>query len=287
MLQKPVYYHYHIAYKTREMGHFQIIPAPPYGWTADPFLVEYEGELYLFAEIFLFKTERNGKIGFCKYDGNTFGEWTISMDRHWHLSYPNVFVKDGRLYMCPESYQSKEVSVYELVSFPDQWRKVHTYINDVEYSDSTFCQVGDALYLFTFEMQGSGNVGRGLLCRIEEGVIRKTQVISQNPVGARPGGNILKMDGKYIRVAQNGVPQYGTGLVFYEVDSFEPEYSEHEIRRIYVEDVEPAWKEKYCGIHTYNTLGDMTVIDLKEKTFSEEEYEAQKRVRQVFLNKYR
>lgn len=286
-MQDAFYTHYHIAYRTNKMQQFQIIPAPIYGWTADPFLVEYEGDIFLFAEIFLYKTERNGKIGYCKFKNGKFSDWTITMDKHWHLSYPNVYVKNGKLYMCPESYQSGEVSVFELISFPDRWKKVKTYINDVEYCDSTFLQDGDNKYMFTYQRNGSGVKGNGLLCKIVDGRIADTHIISSNPEGSRPGGNILKENGKLIRVAQNGVPSYGTGLIFYEIESMWPEYREHEIRRVGIEDVNVLQKDKYCGIHTYNKLGDIEVIDLKEKTFSEEEYEAQQRVRQVFLNKYR
>ncbi len=287
IMAHPSFFHYHIAYKTKDMEQFQIIPAPSYGWTADPFLVEYKGEIYLFAEIFLYKTERNGKIGYCKYENGYFSDWVITMDRHWHLSYPNVYVEKGKLYMCPESYQSGEVSVYELVAFPDCWRKIKTYINDVEYCDSTFWHDGDESYMFTYERQGNGVNGRGLLCKIVDDVIQDTKVISENPEGSRPGGNILQNDGKFIRVAQNGTPSYGTGLIFYEIDSFWPDYREHEIQRIYVEDICPEWKDRYCGVHTYNILNGITVIDLKEQTYSDEEYEAQQRVRKVFLNKYR
>ncbi|MBE6101418.1 MAG: hypothetical protein E7200_04860 [Selenomonas ruminantium] len=281
------FYHYDIAYKTADMDKFQVVKPPHYGWIADPFLVEYEGTIYLFAEVFLYKTERNGKIGYCKYENGGFSDWTITMDRHWHLSYPNVFVKDGKLYMCPESYQSSEVSTYELVAFPNQWKKVNTYINDVEYCDSTFLQDGDASYMFTFERKRNGTDGNGILCRIADGKIDDVRVISSNPAGSRPAGNILKKCGKYIRVAQNSVPVYGTGLIFYEIDSLWPEYHEHEVRRVFVEDISPEWKNLYCGIHTYNRLGDMTVIDLKKETFSQEEYEAQQRVRQIFIDKYR
>ena len=283
----PVYYHYHIAYKTPKMESFSLVKPPSYGWLADPFLVEYDGEIYLFAEIFLWKTERNGVIGYCKYDGASFGDWTVTMDRHWHLSYPNVYTCNGKLYMCPESYQSLEVSVYELVQFPDTWKKVHTYINDVEYCDSTFLQDGDDTYMFTFERQESGVYGNGYICKILDGRIVDKRLITSNPEGSRPGGNILQEGGKYFRVAQNGKPTYGSGLIFYEIDSLWPNYSEHEIKHVTVEDINPNWKDKYCGIHTYNQLNGIEVIDLKEKTFSVEEYDAQQRVRSIFLNKYR
>lgn len=269
------------------MEKFKLVPSPHYGWVADPFLVKYDGDIYLFAEIFLYKSERNGVIGFTKFKGDNFGEWTVTMDKHWHLSYPNVFVENGKLYMCPESYQSEEVSVYELIVFPDKWKKVKTYASNVEYCDSTFLKKDGKIFMFTFERQGSGSIGRGLLCTIEKDKVKDIIEISNSSEGARPAGNVLFENNKYIRVAQNCVPTYGAGLIFYEIESLWPKYSEHEVKRLSVKDVQPEWENLYCGVHTYNKLDEMVVIDLKRKTFSDEEYEAQQRVRQIFLNKYR
>ena len=286
-MSEHFFYHYDIAYKTSKMNKFHLLEPPKYGWVADPFLVRYDGELYLFAEIFLYKTERNGVIGYTKFKDNGFGEWTVTMDKHWHLSYPNVFVKDGKLYMCPEAYQSEEVSLYELIAFPNKWKKVKTYIDNVAYCDSTFLEVDGNLYMFTFERGESGSEGLGVLCVVEDGKIKEKKIISTSSEGARPAGNILVENGKYIRVAQNCKPSYGYGLIFYEIESLWPEYREHEIKRLSIIDIQPEWKDKYCGVHTYNKLDDMVVIDLKKETFSEEEYEAQQRVRQIFMNKYR
>ena len=72
--------HWQIAYKNKKMSKYELIPNPNWAWAADPFLVEYKGELYIFAELFLYKSERNGVIGYCKYKNGTFGEWTVTMD---------------------------------------------------------------------------------------------------------------------------------------------------------------------------------------------------------------
>ncbi len=97
--------HFGVAWKYTKDKMWSLVADPPYGWIADPFLVEFEGRLFLFAEIFLYKSERNGVIGYCTFNGDRFGDWTVTMDRHWHLSYPNVFVEDDRLFMCPETWQ--------------------------------------------------------------------------------------------------------------------------------------------------------------------------------------
>ena len=64
-------------------------------------------------------------------------------------------------------------------------------------------------------------------------------------------------------------------------------YHEHEVRRIGVEDINPKWAKHYVGIHTYNRLCGMEVIDLREEVISEDEEMASNRVRQVFVDKYR
>ncbi len=279
--------HWDIAWRKSKDEIFRLVQPPRYGWVADPFLVEYKDEIYLFAEIFLYLSERNGVIGYCKYEDDHFGEWTVTMDRHWHLSYPNVFVKDNHLYMVPESYQLGEVALYELIAFPDKWRKVHSYITDVEYCDSTFLHYDNGKeYMFTFERGEESPHGRSFLYEVFHEGLRKKKLLSDNLEGARCGGKIIHENNTYIRVAQDCSKEYGGSLIFYEIDSVEPTYIEHEIKRIEPEDIIGEFERKYIGIHTYNRMGSFEVIDLKYTSSSYEETEASERVRRVFNNKY-
>ena len=281
------YHRYWIAYRKGGKGDYQIIEPPPYGWTADPFLVEYKGEIYLFAEIFLYKSERNGKIGYCKYKDGSFGDWEISMDKHWHLSYPNVFVRDDKLYMVPESYQLEEVAVYELIEFPDRWKKVKTLIDNVEYCDSTFMEYEEKHYMFTYERNIDRNKDKGVIYQIVDGKLGEKRIVSTSQEGARAAGNIIVDGDKYLRVAQNGVPVYGSGIILYEIDSVWPHYKEHEIKRLKPKDFNPEWENNYIGCHTYNRLGELEVIDLLGLCEDKEEEEAIKHTQKVFVNKYR
>lgn len=277
-----------VAYRIGGHGGYSIIRSPEYGWVADPFLVEYKGDIYIFAEIFLWKSERNGIIGYCKYNGRSFGEWVVSMDRHWHLSYPFVFTKDDNLFMIPESYQLGEVAVYQLIQFPDKWEKVRTLISNVEYCDSTLFQYKNGKeYMFTFERGLKSPAGRGLLYDLDTKGLVNMRNLSDNLQGARCGGKVIIDHNRYIRVAQNCFPEYGKGLIFYEIDSIEPKYEEHEIYRMDVSDIQGDFNNNHIGIHTYNRLGEIEVIDLKYVVQSEEEKIASDRVREVFLNKFR
>ncbi|MCM1230997.1 MAG: hypothetical protein NC489_12770 [Ruminococcus flavefaciens] len=280
--------HWQIAWRKQDMDKFQLVPNPNWAWAADPFLVKYEGEIYLFAELFLYKSERNGVIGYCKYDGKGFGEWTVTMDKHWHLSYPNVWVENEKLYMCPETYQAGEVAVYELVEFPNKWKKVCVLLDNVECVDSTFLIYDKKKYLFTYKHTTSRVHGELLLYPInDKGNFESPIIITENLGCARPGGNFINQNGKLHRVAQDCSRGYGAGLVFCEVESIFPDYIENEIMRIYPEAIHGEWRRKFTGIHTYNRYDTIEVIDLKYNVHSIREYFARKRAKKVFVDKYK
>ena len=281
--------HWHIAYKRIGTQRFEIIQSPYYGWTADPFLIRFKGRLYLFAEIFLYKSERKGVIGFCVYneEKKQWSDWKVSMDRHWHLSYPYVFIRNEKLYMIPESWQLGEVVLYELKAFPDQWIKVKSLLMNGEYCDSTLFSWGGEDYLISFERGVKTPEGKGILyCHDKTGDFRVCQNISDSLEGARCGGKVIYKNGKVIRVGQNSAKCYGGGLIFYEIDSVRPEYREHEIKRIDMNDFRLSWRRRFRGIHTYNEFEGFKVIDLCERTTSFAERMASKRVRKVFNDKY-
>ncbi len=281
------YMHWQIAYRTTEGDPFCLIANPRYAWAADPFVVEYAGTIYLFAELFLYRSERNGVIGYCVYENGKFGEWHVSMDEHWHLSYPNVYVKNGELFMCPESWQKNEVGVYRLIEFPNKWEQVDCLFRNVKYVDTTFLEQGKEQYVFTFAPYFSEDEGQLLLFKIhEDGTMTKPAVVTTDKSLARPGGNIIRQDGKLYRVSQNCRNSYGEGLVISEIECLWPEYREHVVKRIFPGDLAVETKYKIMGVHTYNRCGRLEVIDIKYYAPSLAEYRAAQRTHRVFLNKY-
>lgn len=287
MKRHPRYYHWQIAYKLKSEDTYHLIPNPKYAWAADPFLVEFKGHIYLFAELFLYKSERNGVIGYCEYTEGGFSDWMISMDEHWHLSYPNVFVKDGKLLMCPETYQKNEVSIYELVDFPNNWELVKTIINNKKLVDTTFLSIDDENYMFSFEPTFKGDNGSLVIYKTDEdNRILEGKVITDDRLVARPAGNFINKDEKLYRVCQISENSYGEGINITEVESVWPEYKEKIVKTIYPSDIKIDSSKKFEGIHTYNSLGDLEVIDLKFYNPSLTEYFASRRTKKVFTNKY-
>ena len=84
---------------------------------ADPFLFVHRGILYVFYEA---KTDHShGEIWVQSLSKN--GTWTLHckvLGESFHLSYPQVFESDGRVYMIPEAAQSGKVLLYSAVDFP-------------------------------------------------------------------------------------------------------------------------------------------------------------------------
>ena len=288
MQKKFLFDRWQTACRLKGEEKFTLLPNPEWGWVADPFPVMYQGSLYIFAEIFLYKSERNGVIAYCKLEDGEFTGWEVSMDKHWHLSYPNVFVCGGRLYMCPETRQNDEIAVYELKAFPDQWEKRKVLLSNVQCVDTTFCHDQGKKYMFTFRPQKGGIKGRLYLYQIDGMKLTEGRMILEDTgtQNARPGGRILCEAGKLFRVSQNGSEGYGSGLVFSVIDSLSPVYREHVIRRITAGEIEGNWNRKFSGIHTYNRSDEIEVVDLKYRTFSLSEYWARRRVRKVFAEKY-
>lgn len=280
-------FHWQIAYRDNRVDEkYHLIKNPSWAWAADPFLVEYQNEIYLFAELFLYKTERKGVIGYCKYKNGTFTPWTVTMDKKWHLSYPNVFVMNDELYMCPESWQREEIGLYKLIEFPNKWEKIKTIVDNIQCVDSTFLKKDGQLYMFTYQIKDPIRNDKLLKYKLDNDFNPTSmEVIGSGKGWARPGGNFLYKGDRLVRVSQDCTTTYGGALVFSEVESIEP-YSEKILEKRLADSFIYGLPLKYCGVHTYNCLDNIEVIDLKFEKKSIREHWARKRVRKVFLDKY-
>lgn len=266
--------HWIIAYRRNKNWIF--VENPEEGWAADPFLFKYNDRVFLFAEIMSYRTGK-GYIGCCEWNGEGFGTWRKVIKEEWHLSYPNVFEWNGKIYMLPEQYQSGEIALYECLRFPTEWKRLSPLKDGGQYVDSTVLFQNGEAWLFTLRMNSKKH---------SEGKLLRAKLFSPEQLGTfeiidalgglykRPGGHFLLCNGKTYRVAQNCDGEYGRGLVFYLVNKCDDiGYQEEEEKRIYSGTVVDGMEgRKYIGIHTYNRCGDMEVIDLKYKEFLMEEF---------------
>lgn len=263
-----------IAYRRREKGLFDknspfiVINNGYKGWYADPFLFDYDGDTYLFAEYFSYKLNR-GVIVYSKFDEekNKFEPYQEIIVEDFHLSYPVVFEYDNRIIMMPESSEADSLYFYEAVSFPDEWKRLQTAVSDVKLVDSTPYISGNKLYALSLKLNENDHCKGDLLLLKYDGkrfTFSNQGILSQDMRVARPGGNFINYNSKLYRVSQDCDGSYGKAINLIELsDNFIENYDETLIEKIKPNDIKLKNKITASGIHTFNVSKKFEVIDLK------------------------
>lgn len=262
---------YHVAYRKRGEKTFHVIKNNLNSWVADPFFFEYENDIYIFGEMWL-NQKGKGVIAFSKWNGKGFSRWNPVIEENYHLSYPNIFMNNGNIYICPESNESNEIYLYKAIEFPYKWKKVHIMLSGDRYVDTTFFKYNNEVYGLTYRLEEKRNDINGQLYvfKIEN---QKVVFLDNNPVSesdriARPAGKCIERNKKIIRVSQNCENIYGKGLMFSEMNFDGTEYSEHLLCEIYPDDINYDAHYNLIGVHTYNEIDNFQVIDLRSYDFS-------------------
>jgi hypothetical protein len=121
-------------------------------------------------------------------------------------------------------------------------------------------------YYITEKVDSSNYFDRVDLFYEENGALLECE---NNPVkrdidNARGAGKIFKFDGKLIRPAQNCGNSYGEKLNFNEVVNItKHSFEEKPLCDISVKSIALNKSNVYTGIHTYNKVANVEVIDLK------------------------
>lgn len=252
---------------TRNIKHldFKTIPNEKDFWVADPFPFEKDGQLYIFGEIYEY-SKLKGSIAYTVLTENGFTKWKKIIEEPYHLSFPNIFEKNGNILMCPEARRSKELYLYRCIDFPEKWVKEKILVSNTNCADTVFFQDNSGNYAFTCEWDGLNNHHMNVISFTKDGPVfaPKECVTSSDNVTSRPAGKIFYDEElkEQIAVFQNCSPLYGSGLVFKKFSLDFPNYSEFEIGRLYPEDIKCDLHKKYDGIHTFNMSENYVVIDL-------------------------
>jgi len=233
-------------------------------WAADPFPIEIEGTLYIFGELYEYKTLK-GVIGYTKLTDNGFAPWKKIIEEPYHLSFPNIFRMDGQLYMCPESGAGNVLMLYRCEKFPDVWVKDRIIADNVQLTDTVFVEKNGERYGIACDWKSLKNHTLKLFRVDDDGITfsdKEPELLEQSM--SRPGGKVFfdEREEKYLLPAQICRPKYGSGLIFKEISLDFPLYSETEIKRVYPADITCDIKKKWDGMHTFNVSQNYIVIDM-------------------------
>ena len=239
---------------------FNIIANSIRFWVADPMVFEYNGLVYIFAELYDYKLCR-GTIGYTVFDGEKYGKWKQIIVEDYHLSYPFVFIKNGDVLMIPESSEAEKLLLYRATDFPDKWEQVKEIASGVKWVDTTLHNDNDRILAFTEKI---GHPVEDLkLCLDDELNILSTEVLFSDSNSYRCGGRVFSYEDNIVRVCQDCNEGYGIALLFRLCKTDLSE--ELKCIRISPDNLKYDKKLFLDGMHTYSAIDKMEVIDIKTR----------------------
>lgn len=238
---------------------------PPLGeeW-ADPFLLHHEGRHHVFFEqIPCGETEGVISTFELSPDGR-MSEPTVVLEHHTHLSYPHVFLVDGRVYMIPETGQRRRVELYRAERVPDRWVLEAVLLDEVRAFDATPFRYADRWWMFVSIVERSESPNSQLSLYYADDLVGPWQPHRSNPVvrdvrRARPAGRVIVNSNEHIRPGQDCSTRYGAAITLNRILELSPDsYIERSFARI-----RPP---RTLGAHCIDSDGQVTVLDIIRPT---------------------
>jgi len=255
------------GYKSLSWDDFKPLVPPLDRLWADPFIWVDNNTYYIFIEEMIYSTNR-GRIACLTLDKemNILSN-QIVLERPYHLSYPFIFEHEGQLYMIPETGKNHGIELYRCARFPDQWIFERNLISNLYAVDATLLKKGDRWWLFAnIRTEGGSTEDTLHLYYADHPFLDSWTPHPLNPIvkdiySARPAGRIFLEDGILIRPSQDCSARYGYATNFYRIITLtETDYAEVHEHTFY-----PQGKGGILGIHTYNDMAGITVIDAEQR----------------------
>lgn len=220
----------------------------PNKWFADPFILEEDStSIQFLVEEFDYSVGR-GRIARLLVDkgNNEIKECSVILDLPTHLSFPVIYRKDDEIYVHPENSASGASYMYRYDRKMDKLVEPKLIIKQ-PIADAIIRQVDNCYIMYATRNPNANG------CELIE--YRSSSLFG--PYTEYPPLhfelNTARMAGMFIggiRPAQDCYRDYGKAVVLYNDKSVQCR-------------IEPTnWR--YAGIHTFNTLNQTFVIDIKK-----------------------
>lgn len=247
---------------------FELIANPSNGYYADPFLLDFHGEKFIFCEEFNYK-QKKGSISAIQLSNKGYQVHRQVIEEPFHLSYPFPFKFENRQYICPESGEAGELRIYQSFNSPLHWELISRWITDKPLYDPQIFEYANVWWL----LATAGNK------RIHDFYSELVLFWSDNPINGtwkahplnpicidsmrgRNAGFICRQD-KIFRVAQRyGFRNYGAGFAIFEIN----ELSKESYAETFLVQSDEIFTKKIIQSHHVHENSGMTVFDFKEAT---------------------
>ena len=236
----------------------------PRGWWADPCVIAADGRTLVFVEEMADPKIYKGTIACVELIDGGAHRLGIALDEPGHLSFPQPFLWQGQWYLTVESSYARRVSLYRATDFPLEWVRVRNLITGRVCVDPTLHHHEGHWYLFANVAESGNSTCDDLFLFVADSLEGPFRPHPAAPIvsdvrRARLAGRLFHHHGRLIRPAQDCAPGYGKAVVFNEVLELGPTvYRERVLSRLV-----PDWARRLDGCHTYNTDGDVEVLDVR------------------------
>lgn len=248
-------------------------------WYADPIPFFWNGIQYVFVEIFD-KIKGKGCIGVCRYttDGILHRPQKI-IEENFHMSFPNVFIKEKDIYMIPECSETGQIRIYKMGNDINTWKVIHVFENVGEIVDTAVWEEEESLLLLGSRINPENKHQSRLVLFSLKNIGEKNAILNkkwesqEDSYDTRNGGNFIKnKDGRFRVVQHSTKDVYGKFITLKQVFQLDCEgLKEKHIQKMDIFNQEislPPFIYRLWGIHTYGLGQEIEVIDVLCQRFS-------------------
>jgi hypothetical protein len=244
-------------------------------YLADPFATIRDGRIHILCEEFDFRTSK-GRIVTIELtkDLLSLGPKVV-MGLPVHASYPYLFEYRGAIYCTPETYQTGEVGLYKAKTFPYEWEKVATIVENFPGVDNTVFEHEGKWWLTSAHVRARPHYK--LFVWHAPDPLGPWVPHAVNPVktdigSSRPAGTPFVFNGHLYRPTQDCSRTYGGRIVINRVLTLTSSKFEEEPASY----IEPYSTGPYPhGVHTISSVAEITIIDGKRHVFNKQAFRAE------------
>lgn len=230
---------------------------------ADPVICTQGEEQVIFFEDYEYGTRR-AAISAGIWRSGKLIEVRPVIQQPFHVSYPFLFVANGKQYMTAEMAAAGKLILYECVQWPFDWKQSGILMQDVQGYDPTVIFKDGKYWLFMNQKAHpeASAFDELFLYWTDDILAPRWNSHPQNPIvsdvrSARPAGRVFFQEGKWFRPAQDSGKMYGHRIKIQEILKWSD--SEYEESTHYI--IEPDWDLTIQGVHTFNFHGTTFVLD--------------------------
>lgn len=245
------------------------IEMPKDEFWADPFIINYKEDKYLFFENYSYKTKR-GKISCGIIENGELLHIRDVLDLDYHLSFPFIFEEIGELFLMPETKENNRLELYRCVGFPNKWELYATAFEGEKVVDAFFYNDENAQKWLFVNKQAYLNApvdNELYIYKVESLKLDGLEPHRLNPVvissrKARNGGAIFKYKNEIFRPSQANIDGvYGRALNINRIEKLTiDEYIEKDVITVY-----PNFHKGLMAMHHLNQSNGLFAIDAAYK----------------------